>query len=185
MSSGFSDRCCASDPRALCAQARVPFLLFGGEGRQAQYCDHGRHDLVERSLGHLLEPLGEGPVQALEVVAGRRQTVARALGSGCLRGRHTGRLRDNRHVHRGGRIFASDKALELLDGPALAALVNAAGRHSISPQAIAAGNPTEIACPRCGRPMVKRTARHGAISGQAFWGCSGFPDCRQTVPIID
>ena len=83
------------------------------------------------------------------------------------------------------RSFASDKPLELLDGPALAALVNAAGRRGISPQAVAARNPTEIVCPRCGRPMVKRTARHGANSGQAFWGCSGFPDCRQTVPIID
>lgn len=79
------------------------------------------------------------------------------------------------------RSFASDKPLEL-DGPALAALVNAAGRHGILPQAVAARNPTEIVCPRCGRPMVERTARRGANSGQTFWGCSGFPDCRQTLP---
>ncbi len=30
-------------------------------------------------------------------------------------------------------------------------------------------------CPRCGGTMVKRKGRYGA-----FWGCSGFPDCRYT-----
>lgn len=32
-------------------------------------------------------------------------------------------------------------------------------------------------CPRCGKPMVPRTARKGAQAGQAFWGCSAYPDC--------
>lgn len=35
-------------------------------------------------------------------------------------------------------------------------------------------------CPRCGSPMVLRTARNGAKAGGSFWGCSQFPKCRAT-----
>jgi predicted RNA-binding Zn-ribbon protein involved in translation (DUF1610 family) len=34
------------------------------------------------------------------------------------------------------------------------------------------------ACPKCGRPMVLRTAKSGDNQGNQFWGCSGFPKCR-------
>lgn len=37
-------------------------------------------------------------------------------------------------------------------------------------------------CPKCGRPMVKRTARRGANAGGEFWGCSEFPRCRAILP---
>ena len=43
--------------------------------------------------------------------------------------------------------------------------------------------PEVPACPECGRPMARRTARKGPRSGKAFWGCSGFPACRGTRPI--
>jgi hypothetical protein len=33
-------------------------------------------------------------------------------------------------------------------------------------------------CPRCGSPLVLRTARSGSRAGQQFWGCSTFPKCR-------
>lgn len=35
-------------------------------------------------------------------------------------------------------------------------------------------------CPRCGKPMVLRTARKGNVIGENFWGCSGFPKCKAT-----
>jgi restriction system protein len=35
-------------------------------------------------------------------------------------------------------------------------------------------------CPRCGKPMVLRTARKGRKAGSKFWGCSGFPSCKAT-----
>lgn len=38
-------------------------------------------------------------------------------------------------------------------------------------------------CPACGRDMLLRTARKGPQSGEQFWGCSGFPDCRTTRPL--
>ena len=33
-------------------------------------------------------------------------------------------------------------------------------------------------CPRCGKPLVLRTATKGYNTGTQFWGCSGFPTCR-------
>jgi DNA topoisomerase-1 len=33
-------------------------------------------------------------------------------------------------------------------------------------------------CPKCGKPLVKRTSARGD-----FWGCSGFPNCRFTQPL--
>lgn len=32
-------------------------------------------------------------------------------------------------------------------------------------------------CPKCGKPLVLRTAKKGENAGQQFWGCSGFPKC--------
>jgi predicted RNA-binding Zn-ribbon protein involved in translation (DUF1610 family) len=33
-------------------------------------------------------------------------------------------------------------------------------------------------CPKCGKPMILRTARSVDNQGKQFWGCSGFPKCR-------
>jgi predicted RNA-binding Zn-ribbon protein involved in translation (DUF1610 family) len=38
---------------------------------------------------------------------------------------------------------------------------------------------TSPACPKCGKPMVKRTRK---ADGEPFWGCSDFPNCRATRP---
>jgi len=37
-------------------------------------------------------------------------------------------------------------------------------------------------CKLCGRPMALRTARTGKNEGRSFWGCTGYPDCRGTMP---
>lgn len=34
------------------------------------------------------------------------------------------------------------------------------------------------ACPKCQKPLLKRSGQYGE-----FWGCSGFPACRTTLPI--
>lgn len=34
-------------------------------------------------------------------------------------------------------------------------------------------------CPRCGVPMVQRTAKRGPHAGEAFWGCPNYPHCRE------
>ncbi|MDD8046600.1 MAG: four helix bundle suffix domain-containing protein [Verrucomicrobiota bacterium] len=33
-------------------------------------------------------------------------------------------------------------------------------------------------CSDCGKPMARRVARSGKNAGQAFWGCTGYPDCK-------
>ena len=34
------------------------------------------------------------------------------------------------------------------------------------------------ACPECGKPMRKRTAKHGTRAGEGFWGCADYPECK-------
>ena len=38
-------------------------------------------------------------------------------------------------------------------------------------------------CPKCGKPMLKRTAKKGQNAGSQFWSCSDYPNCRGTRPI--
>lgn len=35
-------------------------------------------------------------------------------------------------------------------------------------------------CPLCGKPMLRRMIRKGTHSGEEFWGCSDYPNCRGT-----
>jgi len=39
------------------------------------------------------------------------------------------------------------------------------------------------ACPQCSKPMVLRTAKTGRNAGNAFWGCSAYPDCKGVVEV--
>ena len=47
----------------------------------------------------------------------------------------------------------------------------------------AAGKPEKqtLLCPKCGAPMVLRTAARGANAGRQFYGCSRYPACRGIV----
>jgi four helix bundle suffix protein len=38
-------------------------------------------------------------------------------------------------------------------------------------------------CAVCGKPMVLRTAQKGKSAGKQFWGCSGYPGCKNLVDI--
>lgn len=38
-------------------------------------------------------------------------------------------------------------------------------------------------CPKCGKPMIKRMAKKGKNAGNAFWSCSGYPECNGTRSI--
>jgi restriction system protein len=38
-------------------------------------------------------------------------------------------------------------------------------------------------CPDCGSTMVLRTAKSGKTSGQQFWGCSSYPECKGTAEV--
>ncbi len=41
-------------------------------------------------------------------------------------------------------------------------------------------SPVEVPiCPKCGIPMVLRTASQGEHKGKQFWGCSNYPRCKE------
>ncbi len=75
--------------------------------------------------------------------------------------------------------FKVGKPLTLVDGPTLTQLV-----RDVQPAFPIANAPTPAskACPRCGSPMVLRTARRGANAGGSFYGCSRYPECKGTLP---
>lgn len=81
------------------------------------------------------------------------------------------------------RAFAVGRNIHLMDRRALHALirgVSAPGKTA----AIASGGgaASTPACPVCRSAMVKRTAKRGTNSGNAFWGCSQYPACKGTRP---
>jgi four helix bundle suffix protein len=38
-------------------------------------------------------------------------------------------------------------------------------------------------CPKCGEPMVLRTAHKGPNAGSQFWGCCSYPKCNGLRPV--
>ena len=40
-------------------------------------------------------------------------------------------------------------------------------------------------CPKCGIPMVVRTAKKGINSGKLFYGCSNYPKCQEIAPFSE
>lgn len=42
----------------------------------------------------------------------------------------------------------------------------------------ARADPEAPSCPECGKPMRQRISKQGKQVGEAFWGCSQYPDCR-------
>jgi len=88
---------------------------------------------------------------------------------------------------RDARDFAAGKPIRLIDGLQLLALVQSVQiprAATTSPSqfggqgrgGVASSNPP--ACPRCGKPMVLRTAKRGPNTGSQFWGCSNYPGCK-------
>jgi restriction system protein len=39
-------------------------------------------------------------------------------------------------------------------------------------------------CPACDAPMVKRSVQRGGRTRRQFWGCSNYPMCRITRPLL-
>lgn len=91
--------------------------------------------------------------------------------------------------------FAKGKAITLVDGDGLTALLQRGRANGPRPAVTtvpaphqlrggADASPATLAaapeCPTCGRPMVRRVVSRGANAGRAFWGCRGFPSCRGT-----
>jgi restriction system protein len=89
------------------------------------------------------------------------------------------------HFTAEARRFAAGKAIELIDGPRLSALIGEVRSRTETESDAAEATSPEPRCPRCGSPLVLRTARKGANAGNQFWGCTGFPTCRHKEPYTD
>ncbi len=86
------------------------------------------------------------------------------------------------------RHFAEGRNITLIDGAELQSMIEQArlARPLAEPISSAASqteppsrNPSSLpVCPRCGSAMVKRIAKRGSNARGAFWGCSGYPECR-------
>jgi restriction system protein len=81
------------------------------------------------------------------------------------------------------RRFAQGLNITLWDGQELKARIRGEALQSAlagrQPSSDASGPP----CPECRSVMVRRKARQGPRAGQAFLGCSRFPNCRGTRQI--
>lgn len=75
--------------------------------------------------------------------------------------------------------FAEGKAIHLVTGRALFEQIRQAQSQPINPAVVVAPPTGDLApaCPTCTRAMVRRRNRR---SGEQFWGCSGYPDCKGT-----
>lgn len=83
--------------------------------------------------------------------------------------------------------FARGKPMELIEGTALARMVEEVKKTpspspasaSITP-ALLPANPKTPAqpCPLCGGELVLRSVKKGPRAGEKFWGCAAFPKCR-------
>jgi len=83
------------------------------------------------------------------------------------------------------RDFAQQTGIELISGEQLAQLAGVTGspEHTgdgETPEGIPFAEPSTQRCPDCGNNMVRRIAKRGQRAGQAFMGCSRWPDCTGT-----
>lgn len=81
--------------------------------------------------------------------------------------------------------FAENKPIDLIDGAQLEKLivnVQTSAPNVNSTETLSPRNTTEsnAPCPRCGEPLILRTAQKGKNAGGQFLGCSTFPKCRHT-----
>jgi restriction system protein len=78
--------------------------------------------------------------------------------------------------------LADKHGIEFVNETGLARMLEATDAR-FDPAALEILRDTKKLCPKCERQMVLRTAGKGRGAGQKFWGCSGYPRCRFTMPL--
>jgi restriction system protein len=81
--------------------------------------------------------------------------------------------------------FVRGKNLTLVPGDELTGLVRSvqrevSGDDGTTPSSAVRSTGAVPACPVCGMPMARRTARRGRHAGSQFWGCPRYPACKGT-----
>ena len=77
----------------------------------------------------------------------------------------------------GYRQFGPNRPPNISTGAKRSASARNAGGPEIHSRLDARSTPD---CPACGASMVRRVAKKGGNAGEAFWGCTRFPQCRGT-----
>jgi HJR/Mrr/RecB family endonuclease len=80
------------------------------------------------------------------------------------------------------RQLADKHGIDILDEADLASLLESTDAR-YDPQILGILSDTTKHCPKCERVMVVRKAVRGPSPGSTFWGCSGYPHCRYTMPV--
>jgi len=80
--------------------------------------------------------------------------------------------------------LAEKHGIEIINETGLAAMLDESNLHEDS-RVLEILKDTRKFCPKCEREMVLRTAGKGLNAGNQFWGCSGYPKCRFTMPAFD
>jgi restriction system protein len=101
------------------------------------------------------------------------------------RGANGGFLLTFGRVGRDATRYAGGEKMQMIDGPALKALIEPVREtRRAAPAAVktaASANrsvPESPACPLCGKAMRMRTAKRGSHAGHGFWGCIDHPHCK-------
>ncbi len=77
--------------------------------------------------------------------------------------------------------LAEKHGIEMIDEKGFPQILEATDAR-FDPEALELLNGLRKVCPKCERELVLRTAMAGRGAGDQFWGCSGFPECRFTMP---
>jgi restriction system protein len=151
------------------ADGGIDLILTKGRERTLVQCKQWRAQMVGVAVVRELygAMAADGAVAGIVVTSGRFSADAKA--------------------------FAAGRNVNLIDGQALATLIDTAkaapllrpfpapGAPLTAPPPATLPPPTDAPnCPTCARTMVARTATRGANIGQVFWGCASYPACRGT-----
>ncbi len=79
------------------------------------------------------------------------------------------------------KAWARGKPIELIDGQQLSHLRRPRPQSEAPTVNTTVQAATAPVCPKCGAPMVLRTARRGEHVGKSFYGCSTYPKCNGIV----
>ncbi len=78
--------------------------------------------------------------------------------------------------------LAEKHGIEIINETGLAEMLSGLNLH-VDSRALEILNDTRKFCPKCERLMIERVAEKGPNPGQRFWGCTGYPKCRFTMPV--
>lgn len=80
-------------------------------------------------------------------------------------------------------VFSDAEVTQLVEAPRTGMLPKTWATRTAHIQSVKMRYSSPTACPKCGSPLVQRTAKSGPNAGRPFFGCSGYPECRYTAVV--